>query len=122
MQLVDNAGGWFNYVATLALVDRLSQGSSVAISMVLIVRFLPFAFFFPIAGVVADRYAPHLGCSWADCWHSFAIAAKFCNALPTRSGLPSCRYRREVVLIVTCLLDAGIVALLALAQWLPYIW
>ena len=34
VQLINNVGGWFNYVAVLALIDRLSRGSSLAISLV----------------------------------------------------------------------------------------
>eukprot|EP01025_Chloroclados_australasicus_P065942 TRINITY_DN9010_c1_g1_i2.p1 TRINITY_DN9010_c1_g1~~TRINITY_DN9010_c1_g1_i2.p1 ORF type:complete len:496 (-),score=10.81 TRINITY_DN9010_c1_g1_i2:311-1798(-) len=54
---VINAGGaWFTFVASLALVNQLSDSSSVAISIMLILRLLPGTILFPITGAVADTY------------------------------------------------------------------
>lgn len=49
-------GSWLNYVAVLTLVERFSQGA-LAISGVVLIRFLPSLFWAPICGVVADRCA-----------------------------------------------------------------
>ncbi|KAK9815045.1 hypothetical protein WJX73_005825 [Symbiochloris irregularis] len=54
-EVVNNAGGWLNYIATLSLVERL-DASRLHLSFVLLVRYLPFFFWAPVAGIVADRY------------------------------------------------------------------
>ncbi len=57
-----NAGGWFNYVATLTVVERLAGERGLLVSLVLIVRMLPSLLLFPVAGVVADRSATQCFC------------------------------------------------------------
>lgn len=49
------AGGWFNYVATLTVVERLAGDHGLLVSLVLITRMLPSLLLFPAAGVAADR-------------------------------------------------------------------
>lgn len=53
--MVDNVGSWLSYVATLELVEAYSGGSGLAISAVVIIRFLPSLLLAPVCGVVADR-------------------------------------------------------------------
>lgn len=53
--MVSLLGDWFNLIASAALVTELTS-SSVAISYLFLVRFLPMFLFSPIAGVIADRY------------------------------------------------------------------
>ncbi|KAK9830078.1 hypothetical protein WJX72_009631 [[Myrmecia] bisecta] len=89
-ELVNSAGSWFNYVATLTLVERLAGGSGLLLSLIIVIRFIPMLIFFPAAGVVADRYS------------------------------------RVDVLMHSCLLDAVVVAGLALVRrpqdaWLLYV-
>jgi len=55
VQIVNQLGSWGNYIASMALVERLGDGSAVLVSCVVIVRVLPSLFLFPAAGVVADR-------------------------------------------------------------------
>ena len=45
----------FSYVSTLLVVDRLGGGKGILLSIVLIMRFIPSIFLFPIAGIFADR-------------------------------------------------------------------
>lgn len=54
-QIFDNLGNWFSYVSTLLVVDKLGDGRGILLSIVLIMRFLPSIFLFPIAGIFADR-------------------------------------------------------------------
>lgn len=45
----------FSYVSTLLIVDKLGGGKGILLSIVLVMRFLPSVFMFPIAGIFADR-------------------------------------------------------------------
>ena len=54
-ETVDNVGSWLSYVATLDMVEQFSGGSGLALSAVVLVRFLPSLALAPICGVVADR-------------------------------------------------------------------
>jgi len=53
-QAVSQLGDWFNAVAVYALLLDLT-GSATAVSLMLIVQFLPIAIIGPMAGVVVDR-------------------------------------------------------------------
>lgn len=57
VQTGSQLGDWANYVASMSLVQRLSGGSALLVGLVVIIRVLPMLFFFPIAGVVADKCA-----------------------------------------------------------------
>ncbi len=48
-------GDWFNFIALSALVSRYSDGSGLAVSGLLLARYLPPLFISPVAGVLADR-------------------------------------------------------------------
>lgn len=50
---IDNIGAWLNYVATLELVSAFTS-SSLALSAVVLIRFLPSLVLSPLAGVLAD--------------------------------------------------------------------
>ena len=56
-QVVNNSGGWLNYIATLSTIERLAGQRGLLVSLVVIVRLLPSLLLFPITGVVADRCA-----------------------------------------------------------------
>ncbi|KAK9906732.1 hypothetical protein WJX75_007016 [Coccomyxa subellipsoidea] len=56
-EVINNCGGWFNYVATLTVIERLAGERGLLVSLVLIVRMLPSLLLFPLAGVAADRYS-----------------------------------------------------------------
>lgn len=58
VQVINQLGGWANYIATMDLVERLGGGSAVLVSYVVVIRMLPSLFMFPVAGVVADRQVP----------------------------------------------------------------
>lgn len=45
-------------MATLELASELSGGSGLALSAVVLIRFLPSLLLAPVCGVVADRWAP----------------------------------------------------------------
>ena len=57
-QIFSNLGNWFSYVSTLLVVDKLGGGRDILLSVVLIMRFLPSIFLFPISGIFADRWVP----------------------------------------------------------------
>ena len=48
-------GAWLNYVAVFSLVESFS-GSSLALSGVVLIRFLPSLLLAPVTGVMADRW------------------------------------------------------------------
>lgn len=54
-QVVSQLGDWFDSIAVYTLVLALT-GSSRAVSLILIARFLPTFIFGPLAGVFADRF------------------------------------------------------------------
>ncbi|PSC75896.1 MFS transporter [Micractinium conductrix] len=54
-EMVDNIGSWLSYVATLEMASQLSGGSGLALSAVVLIRFLPSLALAPVCGVVADR-------------------------------------------------------------------
>lgn len=53
--VVDNLGAWLSYVSLLGMVERFSGGSGLALSAVVLIRFLPALLLGPVVGVVADR-------------------------------------------------------------------
>jgi len=52
---IDNIGSWLSYIATLELVESFSNGSGLALSAVILIRFFPSLLLSPLAGVLADR-------------------------------------------------------------------
>ena len=54
-QAISNLGDWFNHVAIMVLLVELT-GSGLVMGISMIMRFLPYFFFSPVAGVVADRF------------------------------------------------------------------
>ena len=165
MQLINNVGGNLNYVAVLALIDRLSRGSSLAISLVRHTTLAPDLKAYYSSTSRRFCYISkhshcrswwcdscHTPCSslWLEWWqigellqlyrslvHCNLLIAPGCTANivaheETPRGLMhqlltlnldvAPRYRREMVLVVTCLVAAAVVALLALSACFPYIW
>ncbi|MGQ9910349.1 MAG: MFS transporter [Candidatus Flexifilum sp.] len=55
-QAISLLGDWFNTIVLSALVTRYSANSGLAISLLLLARFLPPLIFSPVAGVLLDRY------------------------------------------------------------------
>lgn len=55
-QVISLLGDWFNVIALSALVSRYSGGSGLAISGLLLARFLPPVVVSPLAGVLIDRF------------------------------------------------------------------
>lgn len=53
-ETIDMTGAWLNYVAVFSLVESFS-GSSLALSGVVLIRFLPSLLLAPVTGVLADR-------------------------------------------------------------------
>jgi MFS family permease len=54
-EIISHMGDWFNLVAVMAMLLKLT-GSAEAAGWIIIIRSLPFFFLSPIAGVVADRF------------------------------------------------------------------
>ena len=55
-QAISLIGDWFNTIVLSALVSRYSDGSGLAISGLLLARFLPPLLVSPLAGVLLDRF------------------------------------------------------------------
>lgn len=55
-QAISLIGDWFNTIVLSALVSRYSDGSGLAISVLLLARFLPPLLVSPLAGVLLDRF------------------------------------------------------------------
>jgi MFS family permease len=55
-QAVSLIGDWFNTIVLSALVSAYTGGSGLAISLLLLARFLPPLIVSPLAGVLLDRY------------------------------------------------------------------
>jgi MFS family permease len=55
-QVVSLLGDWFSAIALSALVSKYSNGSGLAVSALLIARFLPPLFVSPFTGVLVDRF------------------------------------------------------------------
>ncbi len=54
-EMIDSSGSFLSYVSQLSLVERFSGGSGLALSAVVLIRFLPSLLLCPVAGVVADK-------------------------------------------------------------------
>ncbi|MFN2480975.1 MAG: MFS transporter [Pyrinomonadaceae bacterium] len=55
-QVVSQLGDWFDTIAVMAIVLRLT-GSGRAVGLIFVTRFLPSVFVSPLSGVVADRFS-----------------------------------------------------------------
>lgn len=55
-QAISLLGDWFNTIVLAALVSKYSDGSGIAISLLLLARFLPPLLVSPLAGVLLDRF------------------------------------------------------------------
>ena len=77
LQFINSVGNWYTYVSIISLINTLAEGSSMAIAVFMTLRFIPYVFFAPLTGVVADRRAcTHAWCPWwtptaplAHVWH-----------------------------------------------------
>jgi len=64
-QVVSQLGDWFNTIAVMTLVLRLT-GSGRAVGLIFVTRFLPSVFAGPLSGVVADRFNRRSIMIWSD--------------------------------------------------------
>ena len=58
-QAISFIGDWFNYIAAAALITRYAGASGIAISALILARFLPPLLAAPVAGVLVDRMNRH---------------------------------------------------------------
>lgn len=65
-QAVSLLGDWFNTIVLSALVAQLTGGSGLAISLLLLAKFLPPLIFSPVAGVLLDRFDRRMLLIWSD--------------------------------------------------------
>lgn len=56
-QVISELGNWFNFIAGLGLVRVVSNGDPEATTIILLVRFVPFTVFAPLAGAFVDRWS-----------------------------------------------------------------
>lgn len=66
-QVVSELGNWFNLIAVLGLVRKVSAGAPEATALMLVLRLIPFALFAPIAGAFADRWSRRTVMIASDC-------------------------------------------------------
>jgi len=112
------AGGWFNYVATLTVIERLAGDHGLLVSLVLITRMLPSLLLFPAAGVAADR-CPQFPLQALHLQHLLACMT-WLGACLTESFHR--RYSREMVLVASNVTAACAVTCFTLVQRAQDIW
>nr|MDQ3824046.1 MFS transporter [Actinomycetota bacterium] len=71
-QVVSQLGDWFNTIAVMTLVLRLT-GSGRAVGLIFVTRFLPSVFAGPLAGVVADRFNRRSVMIWSDVLRALVV-------------------------------------------------
>ncbi len=71
-QVVSQLGDWFNTIAVMTLVLRLT-GSGRAVGLIFVTRFLPSVFAGPLAGVVADRFNRRSIMIWSDALRALVV-------------------------------------------------
>jgi MFS family permease len=71
-QVVSQLGDWFNTIAVMTLVLRLT-GSGRAVGLIFVTRFLPSVFAGPLSGVVADRFDRRAVMIWSDVLRAVVI-------------------------------------------------
>eukprot|EP01024_Parvocaulis_polyphysoides_P051190 TRINITY_DN50282_c0_g1_i2.p1 TRINITY_DN50282_c0_g1~~TRINITY_DN50282_c0_g1_i2.p1 ORF type:complete len:332 (-),score=44.48 TRINITY_DN50282_c0_g1_i2:21-1016(-) len=85
-EVINACGFWFSYVAIISLVNTLSSGSSVYISLYLLVRLLPGTILFPITGAVADTYDRATTMRLTCCFE--AVVISLCMFINSPAQLP----------------------------------
>lgn len=65
-RLVSLFGDWLNLIAVFTLIKEIIGSSPLAISIVLVLKFLPNTLVSPIAGIFADRYNRKTILIWSD--------------------------------------------------------
>ena len=71
-QVVSQLGDWFNTIAVMTLVLRLT-GSGRAVGLIFVTRFLPGVFAGPLSGVVADRFDRRSIMIWSDALRAVVV-------------------------------------------------
>ena len=66
-QVVSELGSWFNLIAVLGLVRKVTLGAPEATALMLVLRLIPFALFAPVAGAFADRWSRRTVMIASDC-------------------------------------------------------
>jgi MFS family permease len=66
-QVVSELGSWFNLIAVLGLVRKVTLGAPEATAIMLVLRLIPFALFAPVAGAFADRWSRRTVMIVSDC-------------------------------------------------------
>src|SRR5919199_2074499 len=66
-QVVSELGNWFNFIAGLGLVRSVSGAAPEATAMMVVMRFVPFAVFAPVAGAFVDRWSRRSVMIATDC-------------------------------------------------------
>jgi MFS family permease len=66
-QVVSELGNWFNLIAVLGLVRKVTLGAPEATALMLVLRLVPFALFAPVAGAFADRWSRRTVMIASDC-------------------------------------------------------
>jgi len=65
-RLISLFGDWLNLIATFTLIKEIIGTSPLAVSIVLVLKFLPNTLVSPIAGIFADRYNRKSILIWSD--------------------------------------------------------
>jgi MFS family permease len=65
-QVVSELGSWFDFIAVLGLVRKVSGGAPEATALIVFMRLAPFAVFAPLAGALVDRLSRRMVMIVAD--------------------------------------------------------
>jgi MFS family permease len=83
-QIISLLGDWFNTIALSVLVAQYSGGSGIAISLYLMLRFLPELLFGPFAGMLVDRFDRKLILVYCNFFRMFIVAGFLFASSPDR--------------------------------------
>lgn len=83
-QIISLLGDWFNTIALSVLVAHYSGGSGIAISLYLMLRFLPELLFGPFAGILVDRFDRKLILVYCNFFRMFIVAGFLFASSPDR--------------------------------------
>lgn len=86
-QIISLLGDWFNTIALSVLVAQYSGGSGVAISIYLMLRFLPELLFGPFAGMLVDRFDRKYILVYCNFFRMFIVAGFLLASTPDRLWL-----------------------------------
>jgi MFS family permease len=87
-QAISFIGDWFNYIAVAALITHFAGASGIAISGLILARFIPPLLAAPVAGVLVDRMNRHRLMIFSDVLRALTVICFFLVNESNWSWLP----------------------------------